>query len=848
MWIICKKELKQFFSSLAGFLAVGVFLLIMGLLLFVLPNSGSIDFNLFQYGFASLDKYFSLAPWILIILVPAICMRLLSDEYKQGTFETLVTKPLAIKKIVIGKWLGGFLVALVALLPTIVYAFAIKALAFNNKIDSGAMLGSYFGLILLAGAFAAVSLFASSLTNNYIISFLLGVIINLVLYSFFNLISKASMFVGKADIYIQNIGMDYHYQNLSRGMIFFKDVLYFIVVIALFIWLSIIQVNKKLGFNEVKRLALYIIAGIVGFISISILVQNIRYGLDVTNEKRFTMNAATKSFLKKNTTPIEIKMLLNGTMPAELKRLKQSADFFLQNCRAISKADFSIDYIDITKADEDTLVNQYLNYATAYGLKVTKVAISSEDDDAQQFVSIVPGAIVVSGDRAVVVNLFKNALDNTNEQYANDIFEGIIKAESLLEYNFGQAFYKATLPSKNIIGISGGNGETLDLQAANFSVIAGNYFKERAIVNLDSINGIPESVSSLVINNPTKPLTDKAKLNIDQYLLNGGNVVISMNALFATMDSLFGNKEQSMLAYPINTGFDDLLFNYGIRVNPDIIQAKVCDSLPIKVGEVDGQSQFKLFGWSYSPILQGNKSHPITQNLGTGILTEFGSSIDTISSPKNKKTILLSTLGASAKNGSPTMISVNEGNINVSLQKLKQQNIPLAVLAEGNFSSLYKLRLTKALSDSILKWTGKPLVTESVKPGKLIVISDGEVFRNEVYPGQTENDPPLPTEMGFNIITRTQYDNPEFFDNCLLYVNNLNDGLAIKATKNKNFKATYLNPLTLKEEVKFGSAFSFSKKGWWQFFGVVLPIIILLIAAYLFNFLRKRKYTAALIN
>ncbi|MEO6252839.1 MAG: ABC transporter permease subunit, partial [Ferruginibacter sp.] len=169
MWSICKKELNQFFSNLTGYITIILFLVINGVFLFMLPDS-----SVFEYGYASLDKFFELAPWILMFLVPAITMRSLSDEFKAGTFEILKTKPLSSWQIVLGKYFSILVVLLLAILPTIVYIITIKALSAQGGIDSGGILGSYIGLFLLAAVFAAIGLCCSGFTNNAVVAFLIS--------------------------------------------------------------------------------------------------------------------------------------------------------------------------------------------------------------------------------------------------------------------------------------------------------------------------------------------------------------------------------------------------------------------------------------------------------------------------------------------------------------------------------------------------------------------------------------------------------------------------------------------------------------------------------------------------
>lgn len=843
MWQICIKELKQFFSSLAGFLAVGLFLLIMGLVLFVLPTTKSIDFNIFEYGFASLEKYFSLTPWILMLLIPSICMRLFADEYKQGTFELLITKPIGITKIVVGKWLGGFCVGIIALVPTVIYMFCIKALAYNNHVDSGAIWGSYIGLFCLAASFTAISLWASSLTTNYIVSFLLGAFINFFIYVGFGIVSKLQFWGNGVSSMVYALGMQGHYDNVSQGLLAVKDIFYFIIITGIFLFATYKNIIVKVNNNISKTIKLQLLTAIIGAVFIIVLSAfYLTQGADLTTNKRFSLTNGTTNFLSQNNKAIEVKILFRGNMPPELKRLKESLGYFLKECKNNSNAAFSFNYINIDDANEDSTVNKYINFAFKNGLKPISLQLE-KGSDGTQLTKIIPGAIVISGNRAVVVDLFKDAIGKGGVQNANGIFAGISKAEALLEYKFSQAFYKTTTNAEATVAISVGNGEPINEHAANLLTITENYFSNKAFVALNIVNGIPSNINTLIINNPTTAFTDKAKINIDQFLMRGGNILIGFNTLFASMDSLV-NTKNGFAAFAINTGLTDLLFSYGIRVNADIVQAKYCDSIPLQVGEINGQPQYNLFGFSYFPILQGNKNSVISNSINN-VSTEFGSSIDTLPTKGTNKTILLTTNGASRKVGSPVLINFNDGNVDVLTNKLTSNNVAMGVLVEGNFKSFYGLRTTKALNDSVTAWTGNGLLTESNKPGKIIVVSDGEIFNNYVDENE-EKKAIIPLQMGYNKFTGKQYDNPDFFDNCLLYFTGTKNGLAIKESKNKAFVVSYLDPVKLTAEVNLGSAFSFTKKGLWQFICVIIPTLIIGFGIVFYNFLRKRKYTKAI--
>ncbi len=240
MWSICKKELNQFFSNLSGYIAIVLFLLVNGLFLFVFKDS-----NLFDFGYASLDKFFELAPWVFLFLIPAITMRTLSDEFKGGTIEILQTKPLTQWQIVAGKYLSVLIVLLFVIIPTFIYIFTIHSLSAQGGIDSGGITGSYIGLFLLAAVFASIGVCCSGFTSNAIVAFLISAFACLILYFGFNALSKLPFFENGPDYYIEMLGIDFHYHSISRGVLDSRDIIYFASIIFLFLLITVKNLHKK---------------------------------------------------------------------------------------------------------------------------------------------------------------------------------------------------------------------------------------------------------------------------------------------------------------------------------------------------------------------------------------------------------------------------------------------------------------------------------------------------------------------------------------------------------------------------------------------------------------------------
>jgi ABC-2 type transport system permease protein len=235
------KEINAFFSSLIGYIVVGTFLVLMGLLLWVFPEYSILDSN-----YATLDTLFGIAPMVFMFLIPAVTMRAFAEEKQSGTIELLVTRPITDWQIVGGKFLACFVLVVFALLPTLLYYFSVHQLgAPVGNIDSGGTIGSYIGLLFLAGAFVAIGVFASSLTNNQIVAFVLATFLCFFVYLAFGFLSRLPIFFGKTDDIVQSLGIEYHYNSISRGSLDTRDLVYFLSIIALFLAATVLSLGKR---------------------------------------------------------------------------------------------------------------------------------------------------------------------------------------------------------------------------------------------------------------------------------------------------------------------------------------------------------------------------------------------------------------------------------------------------------------------------------------------------------------------------------------------------------------------------------------------------------------------------
>lgn len=232
------REIKSFFGSPIGYLVIAIFLLLNGLFLWVFEG----EFNILNSGFADLSPFFTVAPWILIFLIPAVTMRSFSDEKKQGTIELLFTKPLSVWEIVNGKFFGALILIVLALLPTIVYIFVISSLGSPpGNIDMGSTLGSYFGLLFLVAGYTSIGIFTSTLSDNQIVAFIVSVFLCFVLYYGFEGLAGLA---GNLDNFVSSLGMDYHFKSMGRGVIDTRDIIYFVSITILFLSLTVYKLKS----------------------------------------------------------------------------------------------------------------------------------------------------------------------------------------------------------------------------------------------------------------------------------------------------------------------------------------------------------------------------------------------------------------------------------------------------------------------------------------------------------------------------------------------------------------------------------------------------------------------------
>jgi gliding-associated putative ABC transporter substrate-binding component GldG len=519
---------------------------------------------------------------------------------------------------------------------------------------------------------------------------------------------------------------------------------------------------------------------------------------DLTDDKRYTLSDASVNVIEQVNEPLYIDIFLGGDLPPEFKRLQNEIRQILEEYQ-VYNSNITFNFID-PLAEEDDVQK---NIQEMYALGFTPTNIDMTRKGKKSLTQIFPWAIANMGQKSVRIPLLVNNF-MTNKD------ENINKSVQLLEYNFSDAITKLALTAKKKIAILKGNGEIPDKYMSDFLLSLKEYYLLGEF-NLDSLkNNRQKTLDNLkrfdlaVIAKPTEAFTDDEKAVLDQYIMNGGKTLWMVDKVTMDLDSL-RNKAATSLAYPRDLNLDDMLFKYGVRINPVLIQDLL--STPISVQSPNGEVPVD---WPYSPVVRSQENHPINKNINI-VKLEFANQIDTL---KNnvKKTALLQSSQESKAVGVPTEVNLYQFLNTINPSQFNDGNKTIGVLLEGKFSSVYKNRV-------------KPVkFTNSKDDGvnnKMIVIADGDIVNYKYANKKLLGD-------GIDPWLQQTYSNKDFLLNCVNYL--LDDNGLIKI-RGKNVNLRFLDAKKVQEE--------YTKS---QLITIGLPLVILAAFGFVFTYIRKRKY------
>ena len=530
------------------------------------------------------------------------------------------------------------------------------------------------------------------------------------------------------------------------------------------------------------------------------------FRLDLTKDKRYTLSSTSLHIIEQVKNPLYIKVYMQGELPSEFKRLQLETRQMLEEFQGYN-SNIIFEFID-PLGDEAASMD---NIKELYRKGLTPINISVDDKGKQSQAMVFPWAIAVYDNKEVNIPLLKNIMGAS-------ITDKIIGSVQHLEYSIADALHKITNDKQKKIAIIKGNGELHEAYIAKFLLQTKESYHIGPFT-LDSVAKQPlntltelKKYDLAIIAKPTEAFSESEKQVLDQYIINGGKTIWLIDQVVAEMDSLY-SPTGSALAFPRDLNLNDFFFKYGVRIYPDLVKDEQGSPIKLASGEQGSATQFQEFNWKFAPQVYPESNHPIVKNLG-GIKFDFANAIDTL---KNgiKKTVLLQSSPYSKRIGTPTEINLNSVNEeSTPADYLNKGNIPLAVLLEGKFHSMFENRIL-AFDQNNFQAKGNS--------SKMVVISDGDIIKNQL----DKNG--MPVELGYDQRSGNLYDNKDFLMNCVNYV--LDDtGLINIRSKDLDL------PLLDKEKV-------YENYTNIQLLTIGLPIAILGVFGLLFTFLRKRKYS-----
>ena len=557
-------------------------------------------------------------------------------------------------------------------------------------------------------------------------------------------------------------------------------------------------------------------------IIVNILLSWVDFRIDLTEDKKHSISKETKQILTDLEDVVFIKIYLAGDFPTEFKHLQSELLNLLTSFKSIAGDNFDYEVIDPNNTNDESEKIDLFKQLVKDGLTPTDIEIRSTSSKSSQI--IFPGALIYYKDRQQAVNFLKNSVTKQAGENINASVEN-------LEYEFIAAIHHLAKNNIEKIAFLEGNGELTDKEVYDLteSVLQDNdklsyhYAIERFNIKEFEIDSSKmeadiskqildlSNFKALIIAKPTIAFNMLEKFIIDQYIMNGGKILWLIDGVNATMDSL--QKANSFIALKNDLNLDDQLFKYGVRINPNLIEDLRSTQIPIVTGYSNNMPQQSYFPWPYYPLLFSEINHPISKGLDA-IKCDFASSIDTIQNTI-KKTILLTSSKQSRINPTPAKISLGILQNPPPIESFNKSQLPIAVLLEGEFESVFKNRILPKEQSIDFK--------DKSKPTQMIVVSDGDVARNSV----SNNGDIYP--LGYDrFINYTYPGNKKFVMNAIHY---LCDDVGLTRLKSKEIKLRLLD----KEKIA-------SNMFLIQFINIVFPLLLLLIATLLFLNFKKRKY------
>lgn len=568
--------------------------------------------------------------------------------------------------------------------------------------------------------------------------------------------------------------------------------------------------------KEVKKENIIQFSVLLAIIILLLIISNFLFTrIDLTSDKRYTLSKYTKETLRNVDDVIYFKIYLDGELPAGFKRLQNATKEIITEFRAYGKDNIQFEFIDPAESPDKKTRNEIFRQLYEKGLDPTNLQVKESDGSNSQKI-IFPGLIVSYRGQEIPINILKNYSGYSPESNLN-------KSIQALEYEIMFAIHQLIDNEAPRIGFIEGHGELPKIEVEDMAAsLSQSYFLHRVKID-EYIYSLQDSLGTnrfdlLIIAKPDSSFSEKDKFLIDQHIMYGGSVLWLIDPVSIDIDSLAYSRTTLALYRPVN--LDDMLFRYGVRINPNLVQDMQCAVIPVNTALAGQEPNFAPAPWIYFPLITPSDKHPITKNLDM-VKGQFASVLDTVGENYNiKKTILLSSSNYSRFINAPARVDLGIINEKIEPARFNKSNLPMGVLLEGTFNSAFQNRISPIYTKN-----GEFEVQTISKPAKMIVIADGDIIRNHTQ-GYGENKEALP--LGYDRYTKQIFGNKEFLLNCVNYLVG-NEGLM--ETRSKDYKLRLLDkPKLIDHKLKY------------QLINIIVPIILLALFGFIYVSIRKKTY------
>jgi ABC-2 type transport system permease protein len=554
---------------------------------------------------------------------------------------------------------------------------------------------------------------------------------------------------------------------------------------------------------------LRLIAVILIILLANIVSQVSFFRIDLTSEKRYTLTDESRKVLSGLDDIVFIKVYLEGDLNIPFKKFQENIHDLLDELKVYGKKNLQYEFVNPLKGETKKMQAKIMEDLYEKGLRPTNIYQREKEGGSSEKI-IFPSALIYYKGIEVPLNLLSNNPGASAEQNLNN-------SEEALEYNVVSTIKNITSKRTEKIAFLEGQGELNEYEVNDISVELSKSYQ----IDRGQINGKPgalDGYKAVIIAKPTLEFAEPDKFVIDQYIMNGGKVLWLIDAVQVSLDSLISGRT---MAYIPNLNIDDLMFRYGARINPVLIQDMQCGVLPVNVSLQGNVPNFQPASWLYYPLVSPQHGHPVTQNLNM-VLCRFANSIDTIAARKEiHKSVLLTTSQLSRTKAVPCIISLDEIKDNPQKNEFNSQDLIIGVLLEGEFQSAFKNRgISKYFSQV-------PQIIEKSKPSRMAIIADGDIIRNDVR--HTSNGPAI-SPLGFDRLTRQTFGNKELLVNLIQYLADDNNLLKLRA---REFKIRLLDKVKITAHRNF-----------WVTLNMVLPSSIIVVLGLGFLYFRRKKYSS----